>query len=72
MRAEAFDALAQLTGAHGGPTLAAARMVLVQGARAADAAALHDVHPVNVRKAVQRMRQRAADVMAAAALLGAR
>lgn len=69
MNGPAFDALARLTGAHGGPTLAAARMVLVQGARAADAATLHDVHPVNVRKAVQRMRQRAADVLAAARLL---
>lgn len=52
-----FAALAQLTRLRQSPSAAAARAVLVDGMRPADAARAHGVSPAGVSNAVTRMRK---------------
>lgn len=52
MTPEAFDALAQLLRLRAGPAREAARMVLVDGLRTTDAAALAGCSQVSVSKTV--------------------
>lgn len=52
-----FAALAQLLRMQDGPSLTAARMVLVDGARPVDAAALAGISPPGASQAAARMRR---------------
>jgi DNA-directed RNA polymerase specialized sigma24 family protein len=55
--AEQFTALAQLLRMQDGPSLTAARLVLVDGMRNAEAAALAGITPGGAHNAVTRMRR---------------
>lgn len=57
MTAEQFAALAQLLRMQDGPSLTAARLVLVDGAKQADAGALAGISQPGVAAAVGRMRR---------------